>query len=341
MKIEEKKIDVYKILIVFGIMLYGIFQVIFILLGYQFMITYGAFVLIVFLYAFYFLIQKKQHGEVVVIGCFITSTIFMLFSLYFFGWNHEFQNWLMTFVAMTFLLPLHEKREWFKVIGLINTFLYPVCYSFQFGKDMEPLPEWAHDAFLLTNIIFPFLMIMYLSKILNINKAVEEHLLRDIKRLVHLDALTGLYNRRKMDEIIAEAESEIKAGEVSYYVAFVDVDDFKRINDTYGHDIGDKVLAHTAKTVKQALSREDFVARWGGEEFLILLKEKGEDVKSTLERIRQNIGNIEIDSYPDIRVTATIGVAAAKEQVDIHTAIQKADENMYIGKRSGKNRVVF
>ncbi len=341
MKIEEKKVNVYKMLILFGILIHCVFQIIFSLLSHYAMSGYNAFVAAIFLYSFYFLRQKKKHVEINIILCFVASTLFVLLSLYFFGWDQEFQNWLMTFVTISFLLPLYEKRKWFKAIGIINFVLYPICYSFQLDRDAVPLPVWAHNAFLFTNIIFPFLMIMYLSKILNINKAVEEHLLREIKRMAHFDTLTGLYNRRKMDEIIAEIEDEIRAKGASYYVAFVDVDDFKRINDTYGHDVGDKVLARTAKAIKQALSGDDFIARWGGEEFLILLKEEAEDPRLALERISQSIRDIEIDSYPDIRITATIGVAAAKEQEDINAAIQKADENMYIGKRSGKNRVVF
>ncbi|MCK4796958.1 MAG: GGDEF domain-containing protein, partial [Spirochaetes bacterium] len=122
-----------------------------------------------------------------------------------------------------------------------------------------------------------------------------------------------------------------------------DIDDFKKFNDTYGHDCGDFILVSIANTIKSILREQDNVARWGGEEFLLLLPDSNmEGAKITSEKIREKIASTPY-YYNDIKleVTMTFGVSVFdNDSIDIDYYIAKADKALYKGKKSGKNCVV-
>ena len=123
---------------------------------------------------------------------------------------------------------------------------------------------------------------------------------------------------------------------------FIDIDKFKNINDTYGHQCGDEVLKTVASTIRQLLRKYDFVARWGGEEFLAVLPETEiHGAKIVAERFRQSIESLHI-KYTDIEipVTVTLGVSQFDGELGIDKSIQLADEALYDGKMNGRNQVV-
>ena len=155
------------------------------------------------------------------------------------------------------------------------------------------------------------------------------------------DALTGIPNRFfMMDEI---QKLFIENGQKDYYLAMIDIDNFKKINDTYGHNTGDDALKILAKTIILQAQKHGFkYCRWGGEEFLLLGKcRSGEIPKDTLEELRSAISsNCVRTSRESFRYTVTIGAGkytsgqSAKEWLDF------VDKQLYKGKRSGKNQVV-
>lgn len=169
-----------------------------------------------------------------------------------------------------------------------------------------------------------------------------------LKRQVNIDHLTGLRNRRYFEEKINTEFARISRHKQPLSLLFIDIDRFKEINDTYGHQVGDEVLQKLAKTLK--VRREDVAARFGGEEFVVLLPDTNHDgaVKSA-ERIRQAVENkIKVKNQ---KVTVSIGVSTfADPNSDkltpsdlakaAKTLIKSADDNLYIAKNTGRNKVV-
>lgn len=157
----------------------------------------------------------------------------------------------------------------------------------------------------------------------------------ELQELVRKDSLTGLYNYRHFCQKIEEQKSRKKRYGEIYSLLYIDVDGFKSINDTYGHQEGDKVLQKLAKILQDYLRKADSAYRYGGEEFVILLPYTSkEQAQGVAERIREKVYH---SFYPHYRITVSIGVVDSREgDKDI---VGRADEAMYRAKRKGKNRV--
>ena len=126
-------------------------------------------------------------------------------------------------------------------------------------------------------------------------------------------------------------------------MAIGDIDFFKKVNDTYGHDVGDEVLKAVAKTMVDNSSSDTFLARWGGEEFLIVYPNcNGDDAYVALEKLRRIIQKNEIKVNDIIiNLTMTFGLAEFSYNRDQETTVKEADEKLYIGKSNGRNQVVY
>jgi diguanylate cyclase (GGDEF)-like protein len=154
------------------------------------------------------------------------------------------------------------------------------------------------------------------------------------------DALTGLPNQRASHDVILRMVAQAGRSLNPLAVVLLDLDHFKKINDTYGHDKGDEVLASVGATLTAGLRASDFAGRYGGEEFLLLLPETdAEGARTILERLRLAIAAITI-SVVDLHVTASFGVAVLPDHaVDASTLIRQADRALYAAKAGGRNRV--
>lgn len=165
---------------------------------------------------------------------------------------------------------------------------------------------------------------------------------RRLSEAARVDPLTEVYNRRGF---VAAAESEVRRvfrNSRSFSVVLTDVDHFKPVNDRLGHACGDHVLTCLAGTLLDAVRKSDLVARWGGEEFILLLPETDAEGAARLaEKIRQQIAALVID-YGDasLQLTMTFGVAEYRRGESLECCISRADEALYKGKRDGRNRVV-
>ena len=175
--------------------------------------------------------------------------------------------------------------------------------------------------------------------------ALEEAALRKVYEAAHLDGLTGCYNRKHMEErIVSELAYAIRHNE-PLSVIIVDVDHFKKVNDTHGHLAGDAVLKHMGALVKRLIRPEDILARYGGEEFVIIAR--GTDVQNAFilaERLRQAVESEAIHfEGKEIRITSSGGVASLAccgAQRDRAMLLGTADKRLYAAKTGGRNRVV-
>lgn len=165
-----------------------------------------------------------------------------------------------------------------------------------------------------------------------------------LSNAVRQDPLTGLPLRYNIESDFALYQKEARRNRSLLYVVMIDVDHLKPINDTYGHQVGGLVLRHVANTLKQGLRGDEPLYRFGGEEFLWLLKCKSaEEARKSTRRILASVGTtpVPIDDEETLRLTITMGLALAGEMEDLSSAIKRADMALYEGKQSGRNRYVI
>jgi diguanylate cyclase (GGDEF)-like protein/PAS domain S-box-containing protein len=162
---------------------------------------------------------------------------------------------------------------------------------------------------------------------------------RNLEKLVLLDKLTGIGNRRYAEIMLEEKVNEFKDHGWQFGIIFSDIDNFKSINDTYGHDIGDRVLKMVSKTISVNLRATDLVCRWGGEEFLTMVANTSRDqVNEMAERIRMLVeGSAFALEKGRISVTISSGITMAREKDTSLSIVKRADSLMYDSKAAGKN----
>ncbi|MBF0446576.1 MAG: diguanylate cyclase [Magnetococcales bacterium] len=172
---------------------------------------------------------------------------------------------------------------------------------------------------------------------------VTKRLLATLRETALRDALTGLHNRRFLEEYVDTLVATTKRKEQRLSILVMDIDHFKEVNDTYGHDVGDMVLQQVSSVLAAQVRTSDIVIRFGGEEFVIILQESEEYSGPQLaEKIRQTIENLKIKITGGVlRKTLSIGVAGyPSDGDDIWNVIKSADLALYKAKRTGRNRVV-
>jgi diguanylate cyclase (GGDEF)-like protein len=212
------------------------------------------------------------------------------------------------------------------------------------------MPTEAIFASRLLGIIITLLVtIMTIIYFVGRERGIREHvqmdrrlelqeLARDLKFKATTDPLTGLYNRLKFAEALAPAISRAKRYGTPLALMLYDVDHFKQVNDTYGHQTGDSVLVELSRIVSVNIRDNDTLARWGGEEFMVLVPDvDGEMTRQAAERLRAIIGQAPFDEVGAI--TCSFGVAQYVEGDTTETLIARADRALYIAKMNGRNRV--
>jgi len=164
------------------------------------------------------------------------------------------------------------------------------------------------------------------------------------EQLAVTDDLTGLYNRRHLMRILRRQKSLSDRGGYYFSVGFVDLDFFKQINDTYGHAAGDEALKAVAKEITRSLRDVDYVARIGGEEFVVVLSQTGyAEALRVAERLRADIAQLKIDideGRLSISLTASLGIATYRTNESINDLVHRADSAVYAAKTCGRDCIV-
>jgi diguanylate cyclase (GGDEF)-like protein len=151
------------------------------------------------------------------------------------------------------------------------------------------------------------------------------------------DTLTGAWNRRQGTELLAADLSARRPGN-ALSLLMLDIDHFKTVNDSFGHQAGDHVLIEVASRLRRSLRGNDMVARWGGEEFVVLLRDCAlPDALTLAEGIRAEIAEVPFGAHG--RLTVSIGVAEIRDDDDLASWLERADQGLYRAKRAGRNGV--
>lgn len=164
-----------------------------------------------------------------------------------------------------------------------------------------------------------------------------------IRQAAIIDELTGAYNRRQMIKILEREKALADRGELSFSFCIFDLDDFKQVNDTFGHQIGDTVLRTLVQVIQKDVREQDYIARYGGEEFVVILAYPDmEEAIICAERIKNLASQTSFQGLPeDFRVTISMGLTRYAPPESIDTLIARADRALYRAKTNGKNRLVM
>jgi diguanylate cyclase (GGDEF)-like protein/PAS domain S-box-containing protein len=169
----------------------------------------------------------------------------------------------------------------------------------------------------------------------------QEHRVRELEKLALLDSLTQLANRSYLEREIQACIDENRRQKIPFGVIFIDIDHFKRFNDAYGHDVGDEILKCVANTLVSNSRPFDLYGRWGGEEFIGLVKNcTAAELEAAGNRLRQLVENAYLMHQNEpLRVTISAGATVYREPESLDGLLKRADKLMYDSKRAGRNRL--
>lgn len=278
---------------------------------------------------------------------FLVVTIFeiwihMVLAVICSGWSMGFQVYSFALLPVIFYGDYMGSRLQKKTINpIILSIMVVISYL---GLRIY---TWYYDVHLAVENPFlemgvSFFNAVFMLVFLIIFQANYEKLMKQTDQVASKDQLTGLNNRHSMRNIIRTVV-ERQNGEEMMAFAMADIDNFKKVNDTYGHKAGDLVLQEVANRIEEIQSKDLYVCRWGGEEFLIMARgeECFELLKESMDIVLRQVRDMVVDyGKHSIRVSITAGLAKKQKQETVDEVIHRADEYLYQGKVSGKNRLV-
>ncbi len=204
----------------------------------------------------------------------------------------------------------------------------------------------AINGLFLFNSFISFMMIIGVAIIYRVSHEISQQTLTEqnekLSKLATIDPLSQLFNRRAMSDYLEKIHEKSLQTNSSYVIAMGDIDDFKHINDTYGHAKGDEVIQEISRIMVNAVPSEGFVCRWGGEELLFAIPFSDEKSGAEIaEKIRSELESRSF-SYDNgsFGVTMTFGVCRSDNESSYEKTISMADDSLYYGKKHGKNQVV-
>jgi diguanylate cyclase (GGDEF)-like protein len=309
--------------------------------GYTLFVILNASALIIYL-IFYFLLTKEKY-ELVNVLITLDVIVYTLLVIYLIGGLSSFA--VMYIILLLNLQPLIPYKNTFiqrsLILAIVTAFIIVLITHFLrtpvYAVSLEHLRVYAIFNIYLT-VVYLLMEIIFQNILRSFLLNYQLQKLEELDFQAHTDFLTGLFNRRYADSIF----SSIRMKEQNnYVVALLDIDNFKKINDTFGHTCGDEVLKFLSVFLSHNVRKSDVLFRWGGEEFLVLLKEVDLDTAYVLlERMRKKLANAYIPTKQGLlRITVTIGMAILNSSLPFQS-IDDSDKKLYEGKQRGKNMVM-
>lgn len=307
------------------------------------LIFYGFFLLIflsIFTMSYYF-------ETSIVLWCFNISTIIWIIAIvHYFGWNIGVQHFLILLLILYFFSSYRHYEYKIIYASFLCLFRLILFYVYQKKIPIWQLNSMEENALQVLNTITIFWCISVISFICSkTSQELEGKLIEynsQLERQANTDTLTGLYNRRKALEYMNEI---VKYPEVhgSFCLCICDIDFFKKVNDSYGHDYGDEVLKKISYVFKEEIQKNIFAARWGGEEFLLVFPDcNGDEAYIELEQIRRKIKDMKICKGDlTVSITMTFGLAEYDFFNGLEATIKEADQKLYMGKERGRDVIIY
>lgn len=263
-----------------------------------------------------------------------------------FGWNIGVQHFLMVLLALIFFSSYKQYARKICYAIFLCCLRILLFYTYHYKEPLWPLSAGEENALQIINTITIFGCISVISFIFSNSTQELESKLVDynimLEKQANTDALTGLYNRRKAMEYLAHLTNS-QADNAGFSLCICDIDFFKKVNDNYGHDFGDEVLKGISQIFMEEMKKEGLVARWGGEEFLLIFPGcNGDDACMKISQIRRKIKEMIFKKDDaEISITMTFGLSEYDYINGLDATIKEADEKLYLGKEKGRDRIVF
>lgn len=298
-------------------------------------------------------LPKKGKFYMTYLCCFFEILFHSAFATLLAGWGWGYMIYILALIPVAFYLSYSTEQFGRNTLKpFIFTFIAMCVFILTriLSVYITPIYTWRiYDKNLTIaynlNAGLSFVALIFFSVLFTIEIRKNEKTLEAQNRILSdissKDPLTGLLNRRSMDVHLKEAVELFKSKGSIFSVIIGDIDDFKMINDTYGHNVGDEILVNVADTICSNIPEDAKVCRWGGEEILILIHSNAKTAVPIAEKIRKAISNSRTKTDDVlIGVTMTFGMAEYQPGYAITKLIAVADKNLYKGKNEGKNRVV-
>ena len=286
-----------------------------------------------------YFIQKKFNNLVISSAITLYSLYVLMFYLVFSG-GVENTGPLWVFIVAPVTVFIHGLKR-----GLIDIALFVIIISaIMFNPSGLPGHATYQTEFKL-RLIYAFLTVTFLSALYEYLRGKAYQKMLEIgemyQQLAHLDPLTQLPNRRFSRNILEQEKVRFERNKEPFAIILCDVDHFKKINDQYGHNVGDHVLVELAKSFTNQLRKQDCISRWGGEEFLFILPQTtAKNANIIAEKIRLNIQQKSIIyDAKSIAVTISMGIAQFTQELTLDEMINQADKRLYEAKSAGRNKV--
>ncbi len=275
----------------------------------------------------------------------IAMFVFIAVILVLFGWNVGVQHFLIVMLMLNFFSAYNKHKQKF-VVATLLCIVRLILFQIFYGREpFLPLPSGINTTLQTINTIAIFWCLSVIAYIFSKDgqemesKLVEYNM--QLEKQANTDKLTGLYNRRKAWDYLEQLTDGKHMHNFSLCIC--DIDWFKKVNDTYGHDVGDEVLKGIATIFAEEMQGKDMVARWGGEEFLLVFPDtNGDHAYSKLEHIRSRIKALKVQKGDvEINVTMTFGLAEYDCGGGFEATIKNADRKLYRGKEEGRDRIIY
>lgn len=326
-------------------------------------IIYGL-VYFVFVVSDYFSIMNTQSFQFILTVrlIFLASSVLIYMGMKFIN-NYDIMIYLITayeFVAVLAFLMIINQYETLTVLSILSVVAMNAAIFITPNKliNAQFISLFLNIAFfvfpanhiygidtsvLIKTILYVIMIVTYCNIGFYLNNYYKRKQYADSLELLRLsitDSLTGIFNRAKFNEELKKWTDYCSRYESDISLVFFDIDNFKRVNDNYGHMTGDKVIQDIVLSIQNKIRSTDIFARWGGEEFVILLPNTGNDQAAEMaERMRIAIEKITVSESENI--TCSFGIATLRENESSESFIKRGDKLLYEAKRRGKNIVVY
>ena len=329
---------------IFLLLCHVFFMIMYIIINHKFMICVNIISLLVYIFSIFSCYKNIERYMGI---AFLEIWMHLICAILSFGWTPCYQNWCFGIIVAYFLPAFNpnssskHKPFFYSFIIMFTYFFLSISHPIINLSIRTELSSNMNTILFIANNLFAFIIITLFALFYTSNRDRKE---LELSRKADYDQLTELYNRHAIVQLSDQLIKMTKEIKKSYYVAILDIDFFKKVNDTYGHNAGDIVLKKVASIIKAFSIRGIIPGRWGGEEFVMLSPHnmKYKDFLKTLEILRIKISEVKFDIGNDtkINITISIGAAEIKKYSSLEESIKKADAKLYKAKQTGRNKLV-
>lgn len=306
------------------------------------LVAFNLFFMMVYVYAFWLTYHDMTKGAVLWYN--LATLGFVCFDVTYIGWDSGIQHFLFMLILFNLIFTyMSKKMQGMVTTGLciVRLVLYFYCRNHGKVVELKGIPDISLQ---IITTVMVFLLLFICGVMLSKDSQQMERKLKkyneELEMAANTDTLTRLWNRHYLMHYM---EKKVKEPLDFMSIAIGDIDFFKKVNDTYGHECGDEVLRSLARIIESNMEGNGVTARWGGEEFIFVFEHaNGDEAMIKLSMVQDAIRNAVV-KYGDLelKITMTFGLVEYDPSLMLHENIKIADDRLYVGKQSGRDRIIY